>query len=173
MTLENGGWVRPPLPKKNKSSTVVKITRESEGHHRRRPEGLVWRYAALVHQGLDDAADDAPDLCRPRRDGACSFHGREVLCEAERPHDDLELDGTVIAGPTGARDVEASGPLIVTAPDHHDVDFPDFISLRRWRPSRMSWTQSARYALRHRRMRRSRDDDPSHRQEESSLTWKC
>ena len=76
VSLEKGRWVRHPLPKKNK------FTRESEDTIVVAPEGLVWWHAALVHQGLGDAADDARGLCRPRRDGACSFQGRKVLCVA-------------------------------------------------------------------------------------------
>ena len=56
---------------------------------------------------------------------------RELLYATERPHDDLKLEGSVLAEQTGAHDVETSGPRIVSVSDHHDVDLSDFISLRR------------------------------------------
>ena len=52
------------------------------------------------------------------------YYARRLL--GERLDDGMELDGPAIAGPTGARDAEASGPGFAAPPHGDDVDSPEF-----------------------------------------------
>ena len=51
------------------------------------------------------------------------YHAR---IPGERPHDGFKLDGPAVAGPTGTRDMQASGQRVAASLDHDDVDFPEF-----------------------------------------------